>query len=267
MDITIGSLKVGTPVVLGNYGVCAENPCPIVWLKGSPNCDFISERALDILCFDTVERNNEGNNARWAGNPDYETSNLYQFLNSEAWNWYTPAHEYDAPPSADVYGNRCAYHQHPGFLYFFEEYELDSLQAQAYHVGELVATSLIKLPSINDIIGTGRLKLFFKKGVRPKGTGDLITRKGNSQGIDENSYIPFWLAESSGIYSSIINRSGNYCSQLSSSLAGIRPMCSIKPDAIVELGDDGIYRIKPYTITRETFTDEEFFEYLGITHL
>ena len=47
MDTTVGALKVGTQLVMGKYGVDKDSPHPIVWLKGNPNCDFITEKAID----------------------------------------------------------------------------------------------------------------------------------------------------------------------------------------------------------------------------
>lgn len=47
MDTTVGALKVGAQLVMGKYGVDKDNPYPIVWLKGNPNCDFITEKAID----------------------------------------------------------------------------------------------------------------------------------------------------------------------------------------------------------------------------
>ena len=44
MDTTVGALKVGTQLVMGKYGVDKDSPHPIVWLKGNPNCDFITEK-------------------------------------------------------------------------------------------------------------------------------------------------------------------------------------------------------------------------------
>lgn len=41
MDTTVGALKVGAQLVMGKYGVDKDNPYPIVWLKGNPNCDLV----------------------------------------------------------------------------------------------------------------------------------------------------------------------------------------------------------------------------------
>ena len=38
MDTTVERLKVGTQVIIGSYGVNNDEPHPVVWLKGSPNC-------------------------------------------------------------------------------------------------------------------------------------------------------------------------------------------------------------------------------------
>lgn len=40
MDTTVERLKVGTQVIIGSYGVNNDEPHPVVWLKGSPNCDL-----------------------------------------------------------------------------------------------------------------------------------------------------------------------------------------------------------------------------------
>lgn len=275
METTVDKLKIGTPVMFGCYGVRANEPHPIVWLKATPNGDFISERVLDMLCFDASERNSIGS-ARWGGSPDYVTSNPYRFLNSEELAWYTPAHETDAPPTLDRYGSsRMAYQNHPGFLYYFEEYELLSLAKQIYRVkdiyqagehpeGGLLVESLIRLPSREDIIGDQCLKLFTKKGIRPKGSDDLVTNKGYTLGYDGNSFFPFWTADRRGDYSTYIGRSGAIESDVSNTNSGVRPMCKLKPDTVVKSDVNGLYRIKPYTVTHETFTDEEFFKYLGI---
>lgn len=50
MDTTVGALKVGAQLVMGKYGVDKDNPYPIVWLKGNPNCDFLSQKKLSTTC-------------------------------------------------------------------------------------------------------------------------------------------------------------------------------------------------------------------------
>ncbi len=53
--MTVSALKVGTQLVMGQVRCGQRQPAPIVWLKGNPNCDFITEKAIDYLCFDVAE--------------------------------------------------------------------------------------------------------------------------------------------------------------------------------------------------------------------
>lgn len=83
METTVGKLKIGAPLVMGRYSVSKDaDPAPIVWLKGTPNSDFITEFAVDYLPLDALERESENVRHRYSGNPDYNKSNLLQFLNS-----------------------------------------------------------------------------------------------------------------------------------------------------------------------------------------
>lgn len=77
MDTTVERLKVGTQVIIGSYGVNNDEPHPVVWLKGSPNYDFITECAVDYLCFDAPERTGDGR--RNLGNPDYRATETIGF--------------------------------------------------------------------------------------------------------------------------------------------------------------------------------------------
>ena len=85
---------------MGAYGTRNDNPYPIVWLKGTPNGDFITQFALDVLGFDAQEPDNtENRDARAVGNPNYGCSNILQFLNAQEENWFSPMHQYDASPA------------------------------------------------------------------------------------------------------------------------------------------------------------------------
>ena len=115
---------------MGRYSVSRDaDPAPIVWLKGAPNSDFITEFAVDYLPFDAMERENPSRQYYYSGNPDYTTSNLLQFLNSDQEDWYEPTHQYDAPPVRNNVNDRyrAPYKDHYGFLCFFEEYEIESI--------------------------------------------------------------------------------------------------------------------------------------------
>jgi hypothetical protein len=84
---------------------------------------------VDYLCFDAPERTGDGR--RNLGNPDYRLSNIHTYLNSDRDDWFRKTHEADAPPN-NVFSNRAqSYRNHYGFLYFFEDYELDSCRCSS----------------------------------------------------------------------------------------------------------------------------------------
>lgn len=74
-ETTIGKIKVGTKLMFGQYGVSADEIFPIMWLKATPNGDFIAAKVLDYICFDGRERQSADYNMRMFGNPDYGRSN------------------------------------------------------------------------------------------------------------------------------------------------------------------------------------------------
>ncbi len=267
IDTTIGKLRIGAPLVMGKYGVTNDAPEPILWLKGTPNGDFITKDAVDYLPFDGQERNNEENrDFRYRGNPRYLLCNLLQFLNSTEEAWYCPTHPADAPPDrGNVDWAWMQYKNHFGFLYFFEEYEVAALSTDMKTINGDTVTSIIRLPSAEDIIGTDRFKLFNKKGIRPKATDDLVYRKGQA-GFDLGSYVPFWISDVAGwnANAAYISRSGAVDQMEPKSCSGVRPVCTLPLDTPITQNEDGTYRIKPSVIKVNTFTDEELFAFLGL---
>lgn len=265
MDTTVGALKVGAQLVMGKYGVDKDNPYPIVWLKGNPNCDFITEKAIDYLCFDAVE---EAGYYRYVNNAKYPVSNLFSFLNSDQMMWYHAMHDNDASPGAFARHSYARYEDHYGFLYFFEDYEVASLVRKEYAVGESQVSSLIRLPSVADIFSLQdgrRFDLFKRKGIRPNPTADLFDLKARYAGLDsERGFVSFWLLDDVETErAAIANRSGMLDRLTASSCAGVRPVCTLSPDTIVEQRGDGAFSIKPFA-SQNVFTDEELFELLGM---
>lgn len=269
MESVVGNMKVGAPLIMGAYGTRNDNPYPIVWLKGTPNGDFITQFALDVLGFDAQEPDNtENRDARAVGNPNYGCSNILQFLNAQEENWFSPMHQYDASPARRRMGYAVGYDTHNGFLYHFEDYEIECLQEDIREVGGNMVRTLIRLPSAEDVIGDNRFQLFRKRGIRPKGTHDLIANRSlYIRNLQEESYIPFWISDLStrvNYYASMINRMGNVDTLYPKECSGIRPVCTIKAETKVELHDDGFYYIVP-TSGRNVFTDGELFELLGLS--
>lgn len=263
MELTISDLKIGAQLILGKYGVRNDYPVPIVWLKGTQKNDFITQLVVDYLCFDASEP--ENNESRVYGNSNYGLSNILAFINSANEVWYHKMHPTDTPPN-EQYVSWARYESHYGFMYHFEEYEVESLVQVTVEVAGERITTAIRLPSSEELIGEQRFELFRKKGVRAKGSEDMITnRRGHD--FDYNSFIPFWLRNRSINFAKSAmyfdrQRSLNVQSPRYSS--GLRPVCTINPDTPVILGEDGYYYIKPRAEQRNVYTDEELFELLGL---
>ena len=47
-------------------------------------------------------------------------------------------------------------------------------------------------------------------------------------------------------------------------LGGVRPVCKLKDNVPLIMVEDGIYRIKPYTIEQNICTSDELLNFLGI---
>lgn len=264
MDTTVGKLKIGAPLVMGKYSVANDGtPQPIIWLKATPNSDFITQCAVDYLCFDAREQESDNRDCRYGGNSNYRLSNLLSFVNSDCEEWFHPTHQYDAPPSRR---NGCLdYKNHYGFLYYFEDYEVESLVVETREVEGNVVSAMIRLPSLEDIFGHDRFKLFSKKGLRPKGTEDLIQARYMHR-FDYDSYFPFWLAgpANNSSYASTVSRSGGVDRPPACSESGLRPVCTINKDTPVTQDEAGLYHIKPNTVRTNVCTDRELFDFLGM---
>lgn len=177
-------------------------------------------------------------------------------------------HDNDASPGAFARHSYARYEDHYGFLYYFEDYEITSLVRKEYVVGESQVSSLIRLPSVADIFSLQdgrRFDLFKRKGIRPNPTADLFDLKARYAGLDsERGFMSFWLLDDVETErAAIANRSGMLDRLTASSCAGVRPVCTLSPDTIVEQRDDGAFSIKPFA-SQNVFTDEELFELLGM---
>ena len=258
MDMTVEKLKLGTKIKFGAYtttdGLFA--PSSICWLKASPEGDFIAESVLDYIAFDARERRSPDIDHRYYGNPSYELSNILQFLNSEEQSWFTKTHDADEKPDQ---GNCCGYTiqygGHPGFLYPFTEYEIASMQG------------MVELPHLSQVFGDGAFPLFKKKGIRPKATEDLISRKLGRDGFGYNSYVDFWTQDLSGSGSvRTVGRDGYSSNKKPYENCGLRPVVRLKPETKLVIDVDGIFTLEPFTVEDSTpvFSDEDLLKYLGL---
>lgn len=265
-ETMVGKIKVGTKLMFGQYGVSADEILPIMWLKATPNGDFIAAKVLDYICFDARERQGGEYSDRMYGNPDYGKSNIMQFLNSGDENWWNPTHENDAPPDRrSVCQVGDAYHDHCGFLYHFEDYEIDSIVKKLIHTPGGAVKSLVRLPAYADFVGESRFQLFSRRGIRANGTDNYIYHRGLYTDFDTGSYIEFWLSD---LYArgqpAILNRSGEMGYKAPYHSAGLRPVCTLNPDTVLKMDEDGFCWVKQVGGQAKLFTDDELFELLGV---
>jgi len=264
VDVKISDLKIGAQLILGKYGVRNNIPFPVMWLKCTPNSDFITQSAVDYLPFDANEPDND--EFRGYGNPNYGLSNLLAFMNSADESWYRPTHSTDTPPDMMHTTRSSQYQSHYGFLYHFEEYEIESLVKTTVEVSGERVTSAIRLPSSEELSGAQRFELFQRKGIRAKGTEDMIANR-LGHNFDYNSFIPVWVRNKSVHFvksALCLSRNCSLDTVSPRNSSGLRPVCTINPDTPVILGEDGYYYIKPRPVQRNVYTDEELFELLGL---
>lgn len=259
---TIADLKIGERLVFGKYGVDNNAPHPIVWLKATRNNDFITEFVLDYLQFDSGELRSDINANRYNGNPEYELSNIISFLNSEEETWYRQTHEVDEPPATN-----SNFARHFGFLYWFEDYELESLVNVSYITNGKEISSRLRLPSRDDIFHDGRFSLFKRKGTRTRGTPDMVWR--NRGRFDANSYVDYWLRDMNmGYRGGIITvdrGDGGMVDKMPNHLSGLRPVCTLRSDLAVVNPEDGDFQVIPFESTQiQVCTDKELFALFGL---
>ena len=130
------------------------NGQPIEWvvaaidIEGQGISALMMKTPLAGYCFDAKEPQNPDPNYQSHGNGNYEYSNIIQWLNSDASNWYTPQHQYDYPPDSDqvVYGN--TYYSSAGFLNGFSK----SLKNNLNSVEKFNVTRKVHLPGFKELL-------------------------------------------------------------------------------------------------------------------
>ena len=128
MSKTLGSLSVGAKIevpVLSAYQ--SRFGSKIVFKIADKNhsgypsnsVTLITEKIIQLMCFDAKEASNSNSDRKQYGNNRYQHSNILQWLNSNAaaGKWYSAKHSADAPPTnANVWNNYNEYDAWAGFL-------------------------------------------------------------------------------------------------------------------------------------------------------
>ena len=128
MSKTLGSLTVGAKIevpVLSAYQ--SRFGSKIVFKIADKNhsgypsnsVTLITEKIIQLMCFDAKEPSNSNSDRKQYGNNRYQHSNILQWLNSNATAgaWHSAKHSADAPPTnANVWNNYNEYDAWAGFL-------------------------------------------------------------------------------------------------------------------------------------------------------
>ena len=129
---TIADLPIGAKIKFGAYSVNGEAPHKICWIKAHRDNTLLSEFLEEQCAFDAAEPNNPDNTCQKRGNCRYSLSNINQFLNAHGTNWYRKTHEHDEAPEDDkMYHGVYGYYNKPGFLSYFDESEIESIEPTA----------------------------------------------------------------------------------------------------------------------------------------
>ena len=137
MAQSLSNLPIGAKIKFGKYSVNGETAQDIIWVVAAKNhrnypadsITCLTEKIIDLRAADAAEPNNFGD-IRTEGNGDYGLSNIDQWLNKDATNWYQAAHSNDqAPNNTYVQYGKTGYDTRPGFLSNFTNDEKNILMS------------------------------------------------------------------------------------------------------------------------------------------
>jgi hypothetical protein len=149
---------------------------------GYEGTTLLSEYVVRVGCFDAAEPTNPGKvtfkDSRTYGNNKFPASNLCQWLNSEGTDWYTPQHQYDAPPTPENTRHQAGYYADaPGYLS-----ELPETLKKAILISQVPI--LKPVPKSKPVIETFETKVFLPSRTELGLGGDW--------GVDEGSMLPLF---------------------------------------------------------------------------
>ena len=280
MSKTLGSLSVGAKIevpVLSAYQ--SRFGSKIVFKIADKNhsgypsnsVTLITEKIIQLMCFDAKEPNNSNGDRKQYGNNRYQHSNILQWLNSNATAgaWYSAKHSTDAPPTnANVWNNYNEYDAWAGFLAMLDPKFVAELLTTTQTVARNTVTdggsyetvtSKMFLPSTTEVglanennIAEGTLLALFSNDASR-------VAYPTAQCVNNSEYTNANFSTSKGWYwwlrtphSSSANNVRYVLSDgsLSNSIAyygghGVRPLCNLKSSILVSdsPNSDGNYTV------------------------
>lgn len=280
MSKTLGSLAVGAKIevpVLSAYQ--SRFGTKIVFKIADKNhsgypsnsVTLITEKIIQLMCFDAKEASNSNSDRKSYGNNRYLHSNLLQWLNSNAaaGKWYSAKHSADASPTnANVWNNYNEYDAWAGFLAMldpkFVAELLDTTQTVARNTvtdggSYETVTSKMFLPSTteaglaneNSIAEGSLLALFSNDASRVAyPTAECVSNSEYTNSSFKTSSGWYWWLRtpySSDAYSvryvySDGTLHGNYACYGG---RGVRPLCNLSSSILVSdtMNSDGNYEV------------------------
>ncbi len=280
MSKTLGSLSVGAKIevpVLSAYQ--SRFGSKIVFKIADKNhsgypsnsVTLITEKIIQLMCFDAKEPNNSNGDRKQYGNNRYQHSNILQWLNSNAaaGAWYSAKHSADAPPTnANVWNNYNEYDAWAGFLAMLDPKFVAELLTTTQTVARNTVTdggsyetvtSKMFLPSTTEVglanennIAEGTLLALFSNDASRVAypTAQCVSNSEYTNANFSTSKGWYWwlrtpLSSSAcGVRGVVSDGSLDYNYACGGS-AGVRPLCNLKSSILVSdsPNSDGNYTV------------------------
>ena len=238
----------------------------------SNSVTLITEKIIQLMCFDAMEASNSNADRRSYGNNRYAHSNILQWLNSNAaaGRWYSAKHGQDAPPTnANVWSNYNEYDAWAGFLAMIDPKFVAELLNTTQTVVKntvtdggsyetvtskmfLASTTEVGLANENGIAEGTLLALFSNNASRiANPTAESVSNSEYTSGsLNASSGWYWWLRtpySSNACNVRRVNSDGSLNSDVSarSGSVGVRPLCNLKSSILVSdtTNGEGNYEI------------------------
>lgn len=280
MSKTLGSLSVGAKIevpVLSAYQ--SRFGSKIVFKIADKNhsgypsnsVTLITEKIIQLMCFDAKEPNNSNGDRKQYGNNRYQHSNILQWLNSNAaaGKWYSAKHSADAPPTnANVWNNYNEYDAWAGFLAMLDPKFVAELLTTTQTVARNTVTdggsyetvtSKMFLPSTTEVglanennIAEGTLLALFSNDASRVAypTAQCVSNSEYTNSNFSTSKGWYWWLRTPNSSSAYYVRNVYSDGSLADSSAyyggnGVRPLCNLKSSILVSdsPNSDGNYTV------------------------
>ena len=269
MSKTLGSLTVGAKIevpVLSAYQ--SRFGSKIVFKIADKNhsgypsnsVTLITEKIIQLMCFDAKEASNSNSDRKQYGNNRYQYSNILQWLNSNAaaGAWYSAKHSADAPPTnANVWNNYNEYDAWAGFLAMLDPKFVAELLTTTQTVARntvtdggsyetvtskmfLASTTEVGLANENNIAEGSLLALFSNDASRVAyPTAQCVN---NADGYTNSNFSTskgwyWWLRTPDSSYANIVrfvySDGSLYYNSAYYGDYGVRPLCNLKSEILV----------------------------------